>query len=66
MNIKQTIAAIGGPSKVGPAMGITKQAVSLWTQKGRVPAAWHTALATLCRAYNVPVPAEIGGGHGKQ
>lgn len=35
--ISAAVAAAGRPKKVGPALGCTPQAVSLWTVNGRVP-----------------------------
>lgn len=37
MDIRDIIAALGGPAEVGRALGIRSQAVSLWLRRGRVP-----------------------------
>lgn len=43
--IRAAVAAAGGTSTAGPAMGITSQAVSGWIERGQVPA---KRLAPLC------------------
>jgi DNA-binding transcriptional regulator YdaS (Cro superfamily) len=37
MTMKQTFAALGGPTKIGNALGIRPQAVSLWVIRNQIP-----------------------------
>lgn len=37
MTLKQTFAALGGPTKIGNALGIRPQAVSLWVIRNQIP-----------------------------
>ncbi len=37
MDTKELITLLGGPSRLGRALGIRSQAVSLWATTGRVP-----------------------------
>jgi hypothetical protein len=44
MEVPDLISALGGPAKVGRALGITTQAVSNWSATNRVPAEREVAL----------------------
>ena len=37
MKTQTIIAALGGPSAVGEALGVTPQAISIWLSKDRIP-----------------------------
>lgn len=37
MKTQDIVSALGGPSALGEALGVTPQAISIWLSKGRIP-----------------------------
>lgn len=58
MTVKEIITALGGPSAIARQLGVTSQAVSLWTLNQRIPADRVPALEGMAREAGVAIRAE--------
>lgn len=47
MNYKQVVSYFGGLSKAACALGIKRQNVNNWKQRGRIPSRWQMRVESL-------------------
>ena len=58
MKTKDVITLLGGTSKIGKAMGISSQAVSLWIRTNSIPLRRIPSLERLAKQKGLPIRAE--------
>ncbi len=58
MKTKDIITLLGGTSKIGKAMGISSQAVSLWIRTDTIPLKRIPSLERLAKDKGLPIRAE--------
>lgn len=58
MKTKDVITLLGGTTKIGKAMGISSQAVSLWIRTNSIPLKRIPALERLAKEKGLPIRAE--------
>jgi DNA-binding transcriptional regulator YdaS (Cro superfamily) len=58
MSVAEIIRELGGPSKVGRALNIRSQAVSLWIRAGRIPVGRVIELDSIARELGSSLRAE--------
>ena len=59
--IEELIKAFGGPSELGRQLGITQEAVSMWTGRGEIPSGWHLRLLVDARSRGWEIAPEVFG-----
>ena len=58
MTMKQTFAALGGPTKIGNALGIRPQAVSLWVIRNQIPFKRIPSLISIAKSEGIELNPE--------
>jgi len=58
MTMKQTFAALGGPTKIGQALGIRPQAVSLWVIRNQIPFERIPSLISIGKSQGIELTPE--------
>jgi DNA-binding transcriptional regulator YdaS (Cro superfamily) len=58
MNISEIVKTLGGPTKIGRALGIRPQAVSLWVIHSRIPSDRVLSLIRIAKERGVDLTPE--------
>lgn len=58
-SIEELVEALGGPTELGDAFGITQEAVSNWGARVNIPGGWHIQLLAMAGRKGLTVSPRV-------